>query len=1421
MFAAASGMPASKRSYPASGNANHSADNILDDVLADITVDDSDRERERRRRGGSKRSNHNMSAPAPSTSMPVHSNQMFAKPDQPPKSAAVETRVLVSPPSNQDVPSPAVSSDSLKDSVKDIPKEEMDVPHNEFSSIVDHEDSSLLPQDEAKDVMMPETETRDHAMESVKKEDAESKSGLNAKVMQSSTNVKASAPWHGSLEMGLEKKIKAEELAENNFVENPDGLPLDGDGRMNFFMLDAYEEAFGGNPGTIFLFGKVNNGNKYVSCCVLVRNIQRCVYAVPAPSIFPLGLLKAYEEDCKSKDPQKQVEFMKKLQDMSKDLKAELSQKLMDMNVDKFRMAPVKRSYAFENPGVPVGENYFLKLSYPFKNAALPGDMKGLHFLCLLGTNTSALELFLIKRKIKGPTWLSIENPASCSGPSQVSWCKIELAVDSPKQIMVTPPGKAPEKIPPVVVASLNLKTVVNHKHNVNEVVSASVIYCEKVKVDMPMPQSEWNTSDMLSHFSIVRKLDGGIFPVGFTTEVTQMNTKAGCNVLGLESSERALLNRLLIKLHQIDPDVLVGHNISGFDLDVLLHRLQDCKVQSNTWSKIGRLKRSSMPRLTGGGTTFGAGASQGALTCIAGRLLCDTYVASRDLLKEVNYTLTQLSRSQLGRERRELSPDDIPRMYETATSLKEMVECGETDAWLALGLMFRLSVLPLTRQLTNISGNLWNKTLQGARAQRIEYLLLHEFHSRKYIVPDKMTAREKENLAHKRKAMKEVDNNEEDVAEEEDLKTVSGKHKKGPAYLGGLVLEPKKGLYDKFVLLLDFNSLYPSIIQEYNLCFTTVERPTDGSIPNIPSTDVTGILPQILKILVERRRQVKQWLKQALDSLRRQQLDIQQQALKLTANSIYGCLGFTNSRFYAKPLAELITSQGREILQSTVDLVQNNMNLEVIYGDTDSIMIYTGLDDIQMVKTIAVKVIKEVNKKYKLLEIDLDGFFKRMLLLKKKKYAAVKMEANGDGTFREVIDQKGLDIVRRDWSLVSKDVGKFCLEQILSGGTREDVVESIHFELMKLQEEMRNGQVDLEKYVITKSLTKAPEAYPDAKNQPHVQVALRLKQAGHRVGCSVGDTVPYIICVEKGSNSNLGIADRARHPDELKQDPGNWMVDIDYYLSQQIHPVVSRLCAPIEGTDAKRLAECLGLNSSKFQAKSSASLVQKEEALVSASAILDDDDRYRHCDPLSLICPSCLNRYDFPGIWRIMEISREDVEGNTSLDESKTGLSTPLPEDYLQCTKCRNTQNAQKLSSAMLANQLKQRVDEFVGRYYEGWMKCDDELCGHMTRTINLRVLGELERGTICPNYPRCNGHLIRQYTEVDLFKQLTHYSRLLDVNRAVEKVPEIGARLSAEKRFAALRRIVDPALQILQHIRDLCAYRWVQMEALCISVA
>ena len=158
--------------------------------------------------------------------------------------------------------------------------------------------------------------------------------------------------------------------------------------------------------------------------------------------------------------------------------------------------------------------------------------------------------------------------------------------------------------------------------------------------------------------------------------------------------------------------------------------------------------------------------------------------------------------------------------------------------------------------------------------------------------------------------------------------------------------------------------------------------RPTQAEeLPPLPDRGdgAKGVLPRVLKNIISKRREVKGLLKKEKNVKKRETYEIRQMALKLTANSMYGCLGFSHSRFYAKPLAALVTSLGRDTLQATADVAEKELGLEVIYGDTDSIMINTRTDDLAVVKDLGLKVKKAVNKRYRLLELELDGIFKTM----------------------------------------------------------------------------------------------------------------------------------------------------------------------------------------------------------------------------------------------------------------------------------------------------------------------------------------------------------------------------------------------------------------------------------------------------------
>lgn len=171
----------------------------------------------------------------------------------------------------------------------------------------------------------------------------------------------------------------------------------------------------------------------------------------------------------------------------------------------------------------------------------------------------------------------------------------------------------------------------------------------------------------------------------------------------------------------------------------------------------------------------------------------------------------------------------------------------------------------------------------------------------------------------------------------------------------------------------------------------------------------------------------------------------------------MYGCLGFSSSRFYAQAIAALITRTGRETLLKTKDLAENKLGFNVVYGDTDSIMINTGTKILRDSLEMGKKLKLEVNVLYKCLEIEIDGVFKSLLLMKKKKYAAIKIDdfaGEGKKLSKEI---KGLDMVRRDWCILSKEVGNRVLDEILSDKEREKIIIDLNEYFSEVSHKLKN----------------------------------------------------------------------------------------------------------------------------------------------------------------------------------------------------------------------------------------------------------------------------------------------------------------------------------------------------------------------------
>ncbi|SCU86167.1 LAMI_0D00716g1_1 [Lachancea mirantina] len=1064
---------------------------------------------------------------------------------------------------------------------------------------------------------------------------------------------------------------------------SPDEILDKPNGSFKFYWLD-YTEV----DNTLLLFGKIKTiAGKMISAMLQVSGICKELYFLP-------------RENKKASD-----------------VHDEIIPLIMDKyGLESVRAKPEVRKYAFELAGIPA-ESEYLKVLLPYqtpksRNVPIPAELEGDSFYHVFGGNANIFESFVLQRKIMGPCWLEIKN-ADFNALANASHCSMEIKVNSPQNVA---PANVHEDAG-LNCLSLSVQTVMNLRENKQEVVSITLSHYKNVAQNSPTPDSL--SPDEL--VTLVRPPKGTAFPTGLPA----LAKKEIKGQLRLFNNEKALLSCFCAMMKASDADVLLGHRLENLSLDIIMHRLFELKIP--TFSSLGRRGRKSWP------DRFGRNNSNSTQflnrDILSGRLLCDISNEMGQSLtpKCQNWELPEMYFVACQKDHKSLDINFQASQYQSDVNafilaLNENI----SNALISAEIAFRIQIISLTKQLTNLAGNAWSQTLAGSRAGRNEYILLHEFANNNYIVPDKET-----------KSQRTQRQNQDIGGDVDEQQQTSSKKAQ---YQGGLVFEPEKGLHTDYILVMDFNSLYPSIIQEFNICFTTVKRDPNNieELPNVPSTEeAQGVLPKLLANLVQRRREVKKIMSTETNLEKKTQCDIRQQALKLTANSMYGCLGYVNSRFYAKPLAMLVTNKGREILMNTRQLAES-LALAVVYGDTDSVMLNSGCDEYAEAIKIGNNFKKLVNERYRLLEIDIDNVYKKLLLHAKKKYAALNVFLDKSGTEHTSLEVKGLDMKRREFCPLSKEVSTHVLNTILSDRDPESALQDVYAYMEETRSNVENNEIRLDKYKINTRLSKDPKAYPGGRNMPAVQVALRMREMGRVV--KAGSVITFVITKQDDDSEDdeqLSVADRARALNEVMSKNNDLRPDPLYYLEKQIFAPVERLLERIESFDIVRLSESLGLDSRRYLNHISANGDlggNRFDSLEPLESSISDSERFKNSAQLTLRCPNCKNEFLFGGI----------VASN----------------HYTICyngLKCRNCDHL--YSPIQLSCQLERSIRAQISLYYAGWVQCDDSTCNNQTRSISVFGKRCLNEG--------CTGVMKYRYSDKQLYNQLLYFESLFDVSK------------------------------------------------------
>ena len=480
---------------------------------------------------------------------------------------------------------------------------------------------------------------------------------------------------------------------------------------------------------------------------------------------------------------------------------------------------------------------------------------------------------------------------------------------------------------------------------------------------------------------------------------------------------EQEMLQKWRDFLEKVDPDIIIGYNICNFDFPYLLDRAKHLKVAGfEHWTRLPSVKSQAKDTNI---SSKQMGSRDTKATNTNGRLQLDLLQLVQRDHQLRSYTLNSVCAQFLGEQKEDVHHTMITELFNgTPESRRRLAVYCLKDAYLPQRLMDKLSCLENYTEMARVTGVPFNFLL--ARGQQVKFVsqLFRKALEQKLVIP---------NL------------------------TPSGSEDQ---YEGATVIEPTRGYYDVPIATLDFASLYPSIIQAHNLCYTTLLNKSavdklglvkDEDYIVTPNGDMfctikqrKGLLAQILEELLNARKQAKRELAVETDPFKKAVLNGRQLALKISANSVYGLTGATVGKLPCLAIASSTTSYGRQMIEKTKEEVEKKYttangykaDAKVIYGDTDSVMVKFGVKDLAEAMKLGEEAATYVSSKFiKPIKLEFEKVYFPYLLINKKRYAGLYW-TNPDKY--DKMDTKGIETVRRDNCRLVQNVIETVLRMIL-----------------------------------------------------------------------------------------------------------------------------------------------------------------------------------------------------------------------------------------------------------------------------------------------------------------------------------------------------------------------------------------------------